>query len=112
MSEDTLNIVILLTVFSFHSAYTLGQIVGNASSDSDSKGSVEADRDHQKKKRNSFRRKKNRSDHQTQGADDSSPHHKPHLGERIYDMPGTFSPDEDEVGIPYRYLLLITLVYT
>ena len=69
---------------------------GNAaSSDSDSKGSIEADRDHQKKKRNSFRRKKNR-DHPAQ-ADDASPHHKPHLESRIYDMPGTFSPDEDEV---------------
>ncbi|XP_033638413.1 rho GTPase-activating protein 5-like isoform X3 [Asterias rubens] len=70
---------------------------GNAaSSDSDSKGSIEADRDHQKKKRNSFRRKKNR-DHPAQ-ADDASPHHKPHLESRIYDMPGTFSPDEDEVN--------------
>ncbi len=84
-----------LTIFLI---YTFGQITGNASSDSDSKGSVDADRDHQKKKRNSFRRKKNRSDHPSQGADDASPHHKPNLGERIYDMPGTFSPDEDEVN--------------
>ena len=69
---------------------------GNASSDSDSKGSMDADRERPKKKTGSFRRRKHK-DHGAQGLQEEAATPLVSNEDRLYDTVGVMSPEDDGV---------------